>query len=208
MALRAAQMKVFTPNTYTWLGLCWLVLVVACSPSFREIQLTDVPVQALDSNTKSVNTDIVLTAVTQKVHETLPSAYYRGMVFAGRCEDLSQLRGKLVLIFLQTQWGFPKQRAFRAVASVDTIQQKMNLRYTDETNYYPATEQQTFAGDQSVKIIFALAHQHIAQQQIPDCDVTVTELDDVWHVRCGPLENFIKKCEFEITKEGIINEIK
>jgi hypothetical protein len=75
----------------------------------------------------------------------------------------------------------------------------MDLHYRDESDFYPLTQQETFAGDNAFKKIAALAHRHITESGLSDCDVTITQLENSWDVRCGALENFIQKCQFEIT---------
>jgi len=181
-------------------GVCLLLLLSACTYGFQfqDIKVTDVPINVLKPGTQEVNLDVVFTTVTQKVHETLPKAYFQGMVFSGRCQALSKLQGKLVLIFAQVQVGIPRRQVVRATATVDTFQQIMDLHYVDESDFYPSTQRQTFHGDRFIKEIAAVAYQHIAELGLCDGDVTLTQLNDSWDVRCGSLSDFVQKCRFEI----------
>lgn len=165
--------------------------------------MTDVPVTVFEPGTQDVDLDTILEAAAQRIHEILPGAHFQSLVFSGRCQDLPHLRGKLVLIFVQVQAAIPRQRVVRATATVDTVRQTMSLHYVDESDHYPSTQRQTFGGDCSVKEIAAIAYRHITELGLPDCDVTLTQLDDSWDVRCGPLSNFTEKCWFAIANGEI-----
>ncbi|MGC8880553.1 MAG: hypothetical protein ACP5R2_15170 [Anaerolineae bacterium] len=186
-------------------GLCLLLLLSACTYSFQfqDVKVTDVPIDVLKPGTQEVNVDVVFETVTQRVHETLPKAYFQGMVFSGRCQDLPHLQGKLVLVFRQVRMAIPRQQVVRATASVDTLRQTMDLYYEDVSNFYPSTKHRTFSGDHSIKEIAAIAHQHITELGLCDGDVTLTQLNDSWDVRCGSLSDFIQKCRFEIENAKI-----
>lgn len=120
------------------------------------------------------------------------------MVFSGKCQNLPHLRGKLVLIFEQVHPALFKQQVISGEASIDTVIQTMNLGFKDETDFYPLVRRGAFVGDSSFKKIAALAQRHITELGLSDCDVTITQLENSWDVRCGPLENFIQECRFEI----------
>ena len=177
-----------------------LLLLSACTYGFQfqDIKVTDVPINVLKPGTQEVNLDVVFTTVTQKVHETLPKAYFQGMVFSGKCQDLPRLQGKLVLVFTQVRTAIPKQQVVRATASVDTLRKTMNLYYEDVSNFYPSTKHRTFNGDRSIKELAAIAYRYITELGLCDGDVTLTQLNDSWDVRCGSLSDFVQKCRFEI----------
>lgn len=186
-------------------GLCLLLLLSACTYNFQDVKMTDVPIDVLRPGIQEVDVDAVFETVTQRVHETLPKAYFQGMVFSGRCQNLPRLQGKLVFVFAQVRMGIPGRQVVRATASVDTVRQTMDLYYEDVSNFYPSTKRRTFSGDQSIKEIAATAHQHITELGLCDGDVTLTQLNDSWDVRCGSLSDFIQKCRFEIENGEIRN---
>lgn len=190
--------------------LClWLSLVLAaCTSRFQEIKVTNVPVTVFKPGTQDVDVSVVLESVTQRVRETLPGAYFQGVVFSGRCPDLPRLQGKLILTFVQVQVAIPRQQVVLATASIDTVQQTMDLHYENVSSFYPSTKRRTLSGDHSIKEIAAIAHRHITELGLSDCDVTLTQLDDSWDVRCGPLGSFIQKCRFEIVNGEIKDKLK
>ena len=196
----------FASNVYLclWLSL----LLFACTSRFQEVKVTNVPVTVFKPGTQNVDVSVVLEDVTQRVHEMLPGAYFQGMVFSGKCQDLSRLHGKLVLVFVQVQAAIPKRQVVRASASVDTVRQTMDLHYEDVSDFYPSTKRRTLNGDRSIKEIAAIAHRHITELGLSDCDVTLTQLDDSWDVRCGPLNNFVQKCRFEIVSGEVKDIVK
>jgi len=190
--------------------LClWLsLLLFACTSRFQDVEMTNVPVNVFEPGTQEVDVDTVLETVAQRIHETLPEACFQGMVFSGRCQDLPRLQGKLVLVFVQVQVGIPKRQIVRATASVDTVQQTMDLHYEDVSDFHPSTKRRTLNGDRLIKEIAAIAHWHITELGLSDCDVTLTQLDDSWDVRCGPLNNFVQKCRFEIVNGEVKDTVK
>jgi len=181
-------------------GLCLLLLLSACTSSFQDVKVTDVPITVFEPGTQEEEVDVgvVFEAVTQRIHETLPEAYFQGMVFSGRCQDLPRLHGKLVLVFAHVQAGVPRQQVVKVTASVDTVRQTMDLYYEDVSIFYPSTKRQMFSGDYSIKEIAAVAHRRITELGLCDGDVTLTQLNDSWDVRCGSLSDFMQKCWFEI----------
>lgn len=188
-------------------GLC-LSLLTACAPKFPQVKVTDVPVNILNPSTQEVDLDIALEMGTRKIREVLPDAHFRGMVFSGKCQALPRLQGKLVLIFYQVRPALFKHQVVSGDASIDTVRQIMNLDFTDETEFYPLIRRELFIGDRSFKKIATLAHRHITELGLADCDVTITQLENAWDVRCGALGNFIQECRFEIINGEIRDKRK
>jgi hypothetical protein len=178
-------------------GLC-LSLLTACAPKFQESTVTNIPVSILNPSTSEVDLDIALEVARKKIREVLPDAYFGGIIFSGKCQALPRLQGKLVLIFARVRPALFKQQVVSGVVSIDTVKQMMDLDYTDHSDYEWYDSPKIFVGDRSFKEIAALAHTHITKLGLYDCDVTLTQMDDSWDVRCGPLENFIQECRFEV----------
>jgi hypothetical protein len=179
-------------------GLCLVLFLSACAPAFQEVRVADVPVKVYKPGTQDVDIDIVWESVTKKLGEMLPGAYFQGMVFSGKCQDLLKLQGKLVLVFAQVRPAIPQQRVVRATISVDVTKQTMGIHLKDESNFYPSTRRLALDSGLSVKEVAAIAYQHIIESGLSDCDVTLSQSDRTWDVRCGPLDNFVQECRFEI----------
>lgn len=186
-------------------SLCLFVLLTACAPKFQDAKVANIPVNIVRPGMQNIDLDIALDVARQSIRETLPAANFRGMVFSGKCQNLPRLEGKLVLIFEQVRPGLFKQQVIRGDALIDTAKQTMSLDFADETEFYPLVRKETFAGDSSFRGIAMLAHKYITELDLPDCDVTITQIGSTWDVRCGALENFIQKCRFEISN-GAIHE--
>jgi hypothetical protein len=191
---------------YIWILCFGLYLsLTACAPKFPRVKVTDVPVSILNPSTQEVDLDIAFTIAIQKTQEMLPEAYFGGMVFSGRCQALPRLQGTLVLVFARVRSALFKQQIVSGVTSIDTVRQMMSLYYTDRSDYEWYDPPTTFPGNRSFREIATLAHRHITELGLSDCDITITQMDNSWDVRCGPLENFIQECRFEIIN-GEIHE--
>jgi hypothetical protein len=166
---------------------------------FKETYLTKIPVHISISDSQQVDANNVIKNVTPKIQKILPNAQLSTVVFSGSCEDLPQLQGKIVLGFTETRFSIPNRRVISAIASVNTVQEVMDIHLRDMTDYYWSTETLDIEGDNlSMNEIASKAFQQIRLAGLSDCDVTLTRLKDSWDVRCGPLENFIQECRFEI----------
>ncbi|RMD59660.1 hypothetical protein D6833_11115, partial [Candidatus Parcubacteria bacterium] len=99
------------------LSLWLLLLVSACASSFQDVKVTNVPVTVFKPGTQDVDADVVFEAVAQRIRKTLPNAYFQGMVFSGRCQDLPRLQGELVLTFVQVKVAIPRRQVVLATAS-------------------------------------------------------------------------------------------
>jgi hypothetical protein len=167
--------------------------------------VTDVPVAVFRENTLSVDIDIVFEAVTPYINKRLPEASFRGLIFSGKCQDLPQLRGTLVMVFVEKKNNLLGSQVTEATASIDTINQIMDIEYVDYSDLQISTQGRQFIGQDSFVRIAALAYQQITEQGLIDCDVTLTQRDESWDVRCGSLGNFIQKCRFDIQNDVIGN---
>lgn len=184
------------------LGLTILFLLSACTANFQDVSMTNVPVTTFRAGKVGVDTDIVFDNVSQVIREKLPNAYFLGMVFSGKCQNLPGLQGRLILSFVQVRTAIPRQQVVMASAFVDTVQQTMDIEYLDYSRYEVSTRGRTFPGDQFVKSVAADAHRRITELGLCNDDITLTQLDGSWDVRCGELGNFVQNCRF-----GIINGV-
>lgn len=179
-------------------SLCLLSLLSACTSKFPDTKETGIPITVAKPGTQDIDVDVVFENAVQIVQSTLPGAYFRGMVFSGRCQDLPRLQGRLILVFERVQIAIPRRQVVLATASVDTVAQTMDLYYEDYSDVPVKTRQQTLLNHRLIKEIAAIAHRHINELGLSDCDVTLTQLDESWDVRCGALNNLTRKCHFEI----------
>ncbi len=197
-----------------WIRICalpafvilWLLLITTgCVGQFQDFKISNMSINVLAPSTGKVDLDTALAAATERIHETLPQAYFSGMVFSSPCPSLSSLRGKLVLIFQEQRSALFQTRTLEGVATIDTVKSSMDLSFQDQSNYYPRVLQRTFVGGDSFRKLAGIAYSHIRDLGFEDCDVTLTQMDDSWDVRCGPLDNFVQKCRFTIAN-GIVGD--
>lgn len=174
------------------------ILLGAYIGGFQDFEETDVPITISSPSSEPTDVDLVFQQATERIQRTLKGAYFQDMVYSGKCKDLPYLRGRLVFLFVEVNPRLLSQQILSGTASVDTFHKTMNLYFTDESNHYHSTERGLFPGHNGVEEIAQLAHQHITALNLCDGDVTITQLTERWDVRCGPLENFITKCNFEI----------
>jgi hypothetical protein len=182
-----------------------LTLLFGCAPDFRDVKVTVVPISVSQSGRAEVDLDLVFATVDNEVRKVLPDAYFTGLVFSGKCDRLLALRGKLILTFLQSS-GLVMRQVIRSSVTVDTTLQVMSLEFHDVSDLYPTLTKYPFVGDSSVRSVVSLASSHISSLNLQDCDVTLTQQESGWDVRCGPLYNFVQKCRFKVLN-GQIKEV-
>ena len=184
--------------------LCMLVLsstLAACISKSQEVDLTGLPVEISKAGTQEINVDVIIESALQQVLKCLPEAYLSSFVFTGYCQDLSELRGRVELNFVQVQVTPLKQRVWVAFASVDTVQQTLDVQIRDHSDYCWSTEPLLLQDISAAREVADIAYTQIAALGISDCDATLTRLDRTWEVvgtepgsgPAGPRE-----CEFEI----------
>jgi hypothetical protein len=202
MTTKYKRMKVVKIRSGHRLVLILLVVfLVSCRPEFKPVSFEDIPIGVSQLNSDEINLDVVVINVQKKVRERLPDAYFGGLVFTGKCHDLPQLHGRIILLYIQVKQYLLEQEVLYAVATVNTDQRVMELGISDWTDNYASTNESPSVTDFFFKGIADKAYQHIVEAGLTDCDVTITQADDVWDVRCGPLENFIQECSFAINPE-------
>lgn len=181
------------------------VSLVSCRPKFQSVYMTDVPIQTLDPDSEEIDLGTLMVDVQMIIKRMLPGARFRGMVFSGQCKDVSKLRGRLVVDFIQTRDFLNGPQILVATASIDVIQESMTLTILDESTGYPSMVLLPEVTDHQLKEITQIAYRHITEQELDECDVTVTQGIDQWDVRCGSLDDFIQQCRFAIdTVSGAI----
>lgn len=182
--------------------LCVVTLLSASAAcSFQETDLTGLPVEISQANAQDVNIDIIVENVQEQVQMVLPEAYLSAFAFTGQCQGLSELHGQVHLEFVQVE-SFPfYQQVLVALTSVDTIQETLEIRTRDYSDYYWSTDPLPPQDVSVAREIANIAHKHIADLGIPDCDVTLSSVGQTWHVLCtepssGPAGS--RLCEFEV----------
>lgn len=191
---------------------CWLVLtllflpLVGCESGPTPVDVTNVPIDISQPNSEEVDIDVVMTSVQARVRERLPDAQFKRLTFSGKCQDLPKLQGRIVILFMQVNWSLFGQQVMFATASVNTSQRMMTLSIFDESKYYPSTAVLPLVADSEFKEIARIAHQHIVESGLSDCDVTITQDENVWDICCGCLDDFCQQCEFAV--DAVTGEIK
>lgn len=175
-----------------------LMMLAACTSSFSSTEMNDIPVSALKPGTSGVDVDFIFKQVQQEVQKTLPGAVFQGMVYSGSCQSLPQLEGRLVFILVEERGTFLNRQVLRAIATVHIIQQRMDLSFWDVSDQHPSTHINKFIGDDGIKETIAKAQIQVNELGLCKDDITISQIKEGWDVRCGPLENFIQLCRFEI----------
>lgn len=180
------------------LAVLFTVSLVSCRPQFQTVYVTEIPVQALDQDPRDINLDSLLESLQASVASKLPDARYRGLVFSGKCKELPTLRGRLIIDFMQAKEFLNGPQILIATFSVNVMEKSMTLTILDESTAYPSTILLPEITDQQLKEVAQTAYQHIIEQGLDDCDVTLTQGIAQWDVRCGSLDDFIQQCRFTI----------
>jgi hypothetical protein len=186
-----------------WWTSVLLLVLSACKFKFQEMELTELPIET-SANAQDVNVDIIVRHTQDQVQEVLPRSYLVAFGFTGQCQELPALRGQMDLEFVQVKSFTFHRQVLVAFASVDTIQGTLDIRTRDFSDRYWSTDPLPPQNVSVAKEISQVAHQHITDLGILDCDVTLSCVGnkvDIWHVLCtepgsGPTGSHL--CEFEI----------
>jgi nitrogen regulatory protein PII len=117
------------------------------------------------------------------------------------------MHGQYILIFVKTEWILLQQATIRATASIDTLQQQMDITYENVTDLYPRTQPMPIIANRDFRATIESAKKHIEDSAISDCNITITQVDNIWDVRCEALENHSQKCHFVIDN-GRVKDIE
>jgi hypothetical protein len=157
--------------------------------------VTDAPISILDAETQEISVEVLLNSAQTETEKILPGAYLTFFSFVGHCEDLPQLKGQVMLNFVQESSAVLGTRISIARVSIDTNQQTLNLEAKDETSHYPSTEPLELNG-KDVKEIAIILHDYLVSTN--RCGGTVVlaraETNGLWGVRCGPPNKVFVEC--------------
>lgn len=194
-----------------WMSALLLALS-ACQ--FKEAELRELPIEIFQTNARDVDVDLIVKQVQDRVQETLPKSYLMAFSFRGRCRDLPGLRGEIGLHFVQVKTLLFHRQVLVAFASVDTIQETLEVQTRDFSDRYWSTDPLLPQNVSVAKDVSQVAYRHIADLGILDCDVPLScvgNKEDIWHVLCtdpgsGPTGSSL--CEFEVnTATGQIVDV-
>ncbi len=182
--------------------LCASVLLSALAACrFQETDLAGLPIEVSQADTQSVDVGVIVENVQAQVQKVLPGAYLTAFAFTGQCQGLPELHGQVHLQFVRVKSFLFYQQVLVALASVDTIQETLEIQTRDFSDYYWSTDPLLPQDVSVAKEIANIAHKHIAGLGIPACDVTLSNMGQTWHVLCtepgsGPTGS--RLCEYEI----------
>jgi hypothetical protein len=138
------------------------------------------------------------------VKQDLHDVRYRGVVFSGACKTVEQLRGRLTIIFLGTVPALLQPRLIRGIAVIDTIKGVGEIRYSDQTDYYPVTQPDRVPTQAELRKVMRALQAELTTNNSSDCNLVVTQIDPKWHARCGKLDDFVQTCAYEVSADGSI----
>jgi len=182
-----------------------ILLLSACSKSPNPSDQFGIRISPPQSGGQEINYDSLYRVSQNEIEKTLPGAIFIGAVFSSSCEDLPRLRGTLVLTFAQVRQALLGEQIYWGIATLDTSERRMNLEYIDASNSYPRTKAMPSVNHEQIQRIVEIAETHIKELHIPNCDVTITQLDEKWDIRCGKLTDATQKCHFEIENGRVLD---
>ncbi len=194
-------MKIKTLIQCVFWSLLVSLLVPACVPRFETIRMTGLPASVSQPGTPGVDVGTVLANARYQVQQVLPNSYLASFTFSGKCEGLPGLHGTINLRFIQVRSGILRRQVLSGAASVNTIEETMDLRFEDISAYYPSTVPLVLDDGLSVAEVGTIAHKYIATLELPNCDVILTRLEETWLVVCTQPGSGVlgpRVCEFEI----------
>lgn len=170
------------------IALCWLWLVcslAACAARFEPIELTALPARISQPDAQEIDVEVVLASAEGQVQRVLPDAYLEFFGFSGDCQELPHLHNTINLGFVQVQ-GTVRRQVLAAFASVNTVEETMDLRFADHSPYYVSTAPLLLQDSLPVREIAELAYENIIRLRVAPCDVNLTwsGTRDAWLVEC------------------------
>lgn len=181
-----------------------VLLVVAAYrivPSPREVTATATVPPAV-----AADLDAVFRFSQSEVVRALPNPRYSGLVYFGRCGQLTPPTGRVVLVFIDWRDGLLfGETTFLGTATTDLSTGSVRVATQDESGYYATRRARSFAGDQRIKAMLAQVDAELTSQGIRDCDVDVGQIDGGWDVWCRKLEDFARRCSFRVDDDGTVD---
>lgn len=174
-----------------------LLELVACKPRFTP-QLVKSPMSVPRAENGAVDIRALVSDVQKEVLKTLPDAYLNGIVFAGRGRDLLELNGRIVLVFTEVRFFLSGRQVITGIATIETETETMEILFVDDTGHYPSIRRLDPQKGLSVPDIAAIGYARLADEDLLDCDVTLTRLENTWSLICGAIGTLERTCEFEI----------
>ena len=159
-----------------------LLLLTACH--FQESEMTGKSIDILDPNTQEISIETIIKNSQQEVHAILPRAYLSAFSFTGQCQDLPKLHGQVHMTFVQVRSFLFYQQVVVAFVSVDTVQETLEIQTQDLSHHYWSTESMSIQEASAIAEVAEIAYQHLTELGIEDCDVTLSSMNQNWHVLC------------------------
>jgi hypothetical protein len=176
-----------------------------CSGTSRDVTITDLPINLSQPDSEEVDLDLAISNAQAAVRRWLPNAQYRGMVYKGNCQDLPKIRGVIVVGFMQI-----KDKSFRiqpevltATASIQTDKQTVNIDIWDDTYHYPNTDLDPIVTDAHFRQVSKAAYEYLLKEGIENCNVTVSQLGNVWSVLCNAVNETDRLCNFDVDSKTL-----
>ena len=187
---------------YKSTSIILLLFLVGCRSEFQPVNVADIPLTVSQSNDNQADLDVIIPNVETIVTEKLPDAYFADLVFTGKCQDLPDSHGKIIVSFIQVKTFLFSQQILFATSTVNTHEQEMELSIRDYSDPYTRTEGNPLVTDQQFKEVLHIAYQHLVGSGVADCEVTITQGKEVWNVLCGSLSQPKPQlCDFGINVE-------
>jgi hypothetical protein len=185
-----------------------LALIASCQ-SVDEISITNTPFPVSSSTDGRVDLGPTIRGVQNELDNVLPGAYMTIFTFTANCEDLSNLRGKMAMRFVKSQWMILRPRVFVADVSVDTISESIRVDIKDDTEHYPSVEPLTL-DEGHVQITVAALQNYLESSN--RCDgriaLTLSTSGGPWRVRCADQSDQLTRCLEIDPITGGITELK
>jgi hypothetical protein len=176
-----------------------LLIVVSCTD--KPIDDSEIKLDPVLFEGATPNVPGIVQSVESRVHEELPAANLVGINFQGPCQNLPGLQGAIHLEFAQKRMGMLRTEYWVGLANVDTSTQMLSLRYRDWSDHPLTADPMSLDKGLSMPEIAVLAHKHIEQREVGDCEVTLGHFGKSWHVLCTPPGSGAvgrRLCEFQL----------
>lgn len=156
-----------------------LLSTMACEKSKYPMSVQNVSVDAS-------NIDNIIFSATQSVRQYLPDAEYAGLVYKTNCDDLPHISGEIAIVFVQEKKHslLLANQILTATVVVDVNANLFSFTINDETTHYISANRYPVANDEQLRSIIKTAHNKILEtgSLLPNCQVTITQLNSVWSV--------------------------
>ncbi len=192
MAGSSTMKSLTTTNKSLWPRFSVIILVVsaviiATSGCNEDPELlaseTDIPIGIAGQSLQVTALHDIIGTARSQVEGVLLDVDYNGIVIFNDCSAFPSIKGKVTVIFVQSEQKLYGDRHYVGTVSVDAVQQ--TLDYQIVVYRYWNNSPQQYNGDE-VRVVLESVAAYVQEQALSDCQVTLSRVTSDWTAEFAP----------------------